>query len=230
MEKKLLSYLFFALTFLLAGCGDVQVYDVDTKFSNVIQVEPVSKTFKTVFLRIKDVTGYASELASEIEAQLKREGYTLVDDPEAAKFKLMVNVMKFGQGTSEDQLTFMQAINPLKAAELSVEKNKIRTVRRNVNVYQKDKPGYFNVPYGKQKNEVYAEDELTEESTIKAFADRVGIAEVEIVLPKGNHLKTRLMVGVNLRGGIFASPTPVIDRLGWTRLIHKLAVAIVSMF
>lgn len=229
--NKVYGFLFIAFgVLLISGCGEVQVYDVDTKFSNVIQVEPVSKGRKTVFIRIKDVTGYASELSSAIEANLKNEGYTVVTDPSGATFKLMVNVIKFGQGVSEDQITFMQAIDPAKAAELSIEKNKVKNIRRNTNVYQKENPGYFGSSIGKRKNDVYADDEIVETSSITAFADRTGIADVEIISLNGRNLKTRLMVGVNMRGGVFVSPKPEVDRFGWTRLIQRLALAVSSMF
>ena len=224
------AYLLLIGSFFLTGCGEVQVYDVDTKFSNVVQVEPVSKGRRSVFLRIKDVTGHASELATSIEQQLKTEGYSVVADPEIATYKLLVNVIKFGGGTSDDEITFMQAINPSKAAELAIEKNKIKTVRRNTNVYDKKNSGYFNSPYGQRKNDTYVDDEIVEESSIRSFADRVGIAEIEIISLNGKSLKTRLMVGVNVRGGLFKSPTPQIERFGWTRLIQRLSQAVSSMF
>jgi hypothetical protein len=223
------AYLLLIGSLFLTGCGEVQVYDVDTKFSNVIQVEPVSKGRRSVFLRIKDVTGHASELATSIEQQLKTEGYTVVADPGIATYKLMVNVIKFGGGSSNDEITFMQAINPSKAAELAIEKNKIKTIRRNTNVYDKRNPGYFDFPYGQRKNDTYVDDEIVEESSIRSFADRVGIADVEIIGLSKN-LKTRLMVGVNLRGGLFKSAKPEVDRLGWTRLIQRLSQAVSSMF
>lgn len=229
--NKLYTFLFpLVIGLIVAGCGEVQVYDVDTKFSNVIQVEPVSKGRKTVFIRIKDVTGYASELSSAIESRLKNEGYTIITDPSLATFKLMVNVVKFGPGNSEDQIMFMQAIDPAKAAELSIEKNRVKTVRRNTNVYQKENPGYFGSSFGKRKSDVYADDEIVETSSIAAFADRTGIADVEIISLNGRNLKTRLMVGVNMRGGFFVSPKPEVDSFGWSRLIQRLALAVSSMF
>jgi hypothetical protein len=230
MNKFFMFLSAFLIAAIIPGCGEMQVYDVDTKLSNVIQVEPVSKGRKTVFIRIKDITGYASELSSAIELELKNEGYVIVTDPASATFKLMVNVIKFGNGLSEDQITFLQAIDPAKAAELSIEKNKVKTIRRNTNVYEKENPGYFGFPFGKRKNDVYANDEVIEANSIVAFADRTGIADVEIISINGRTLKTRLMVGVNMRGGLFVSPTPEVDRFGWTRLIQRLAKAVSSMF
>ncbi len=195
---------------LLTGCGEVQVYDVDTKFSNVVQVEPVSKARRSVFLSIKDVTGYASELATSIDQQLKIEGYTVVADPDTATYKLMVSVIKFGCGTSDDEITYMQAINPSKSAELAIEKNRVKRTRRSANVYEND--------------------EVVEESFIRSFADRVGIADVEIIKQSGKSLKTRLMVGVNMRGGLFKAAKPEVERFGWTRLIQRLSSAISGMF
>jgi|GEM_PF-2431154 len=214
----------------VSGCGEVQVYDVDTKFSNVIQVEPVSKGHKTVFIRIKDVTGYASELSSAIEAKLKNEGYSIVTDPSDATFKLMANVIKFGNGTADDEITFLQGVDPAAAVALAGERMRSKTIRRNTNVYDKKNPGYFNFPYGQRKNDTYIDDEIIEENKFRSFADRVGMADIEIISTKGTHLKTRVMVGVNMRGGIFVSPKPDVDRFGWTRLIQRLAFAVSSMF
>ncbi|MCP5322657.1 MAG: hypothetical protein H6492_01430 [Candidatus Paracaedibacteraceae bacterium] len=231
MFKFFVKYALFFAALLLIGCGEMHVYDVDTKFSEAIQVEPVSNYRKTVFLRIKDVTGYASELATSIEKQLKSEGYTIVMDPGSATFKLMVNVIKFGQGVSDDQITFMQAINPAKAAELAIEQNKVKTIRRSTNIYEKEKPAYFlNSPFDKRKKDVYADDEVVEVNTIRTFADRTAIADVEILSTSGRILKTRLMVGVNIRGGFMVAPTVEVDHFGWTRLIQRLSTAIGSMF
>jgi hypothetical protein len=230
MNKGYIFSLGLIGSLFVTGCGEVQVYDVDTRFSNVVQVEPVSKGRRSVFLRIKDVTGYASELATSIEQQLKTEGYTVVADPDAATYKLMVSVIKFGYGTSDDEITYMQAINPSKAAELAIEKNRVKTIRRNTNVYDTKNTGYFSSPYGQRNNDVYATDEVVEESAIRSFADRVGIADVEIIKHGGKSLKTRLMVGVNMRGGLFKAPKPEIERFGWTRLIQRLSQAVSSMF
>lgn len=230
MNKAYLFSLGLIGALFVTGCGEVQVYDVDTKFSNVIQVEPVSKGRRSVFLRIKDVTGYASELATSIEQQLKTEGYTVVADPGIATYKLMVNVIKFGGGTSNDEITFLQGVDPAAAAALAGERLRSKTIRRNTNVYDKQNPGYFNSPYGQRKNDVYVDDEIIEENTFRSFADRVGIADVEIISLNGKNLKTRLMVGVNMRGGLFKSPKPEVDRFGWTRLIQRLSKAVSSMF
>ncbi|MDP3935654.1 MAG: complement resistance protein TraT [Alphaproteobacteria bacterium] len=230
MNKAYIFSLGLICSLFITGCGDIQVYDVDTKFSNVIQVEPVSKGRRSVYLRIKDVTGHASELATSIEQQLKTEGYYVVTDPGIATYKLMINVIKFGGGTSNDEITFMQAIDPAKAAELAIQKNRIKTIRRNTNVYEKKNSGYFHSPYGQRKNDRYVDDEIIEESSIRSFADRVGIADIEIISLNGKNLKTRLMVGVNMRGGLFQSPTPEVDRHGWTRLIQRLTLAVSSMF
>ncbi len=230
MKKLTWGCLSVITALMLTGCGEVKVYDVDTRFSSVVQVEPVSKAHKTVFIRIKDITGHASELSSVIEQQLKGEGYVVVADPEAATFKLMVTVVKFGGGTSNDEITFMQAIDPAKAAELSIEKNRVRTIRRNANAYNKQHPGMINNPYGQRSNDTYVDDTVIEESSIRSFAHRVAIADIEVISKQGRNQKTRVMVGVNMLGGLFVDPKPDVDRFGWTRLIQRLAAAVVSIF
>lgn len=215
----------------LTGCGEVQVYDVDTKIAHTIQVEPVSKSRKTVYLRIKDVSGHASELATMIENQLKTEGYSVIAEPEQATFKLMVNVIKFGGGTANDEITYLQGVDPAAAAALAAEQLKSKNIRRSTNVYSKANPGHYSSSYGKRKDDIYVEDSYVEETYIRYFADRVGIADVEIVNARtGKTQKTRLMAGVNVRGGLFKSPTPQVDQFGWVRLLQRLSFAIGSMF
>lgn len=229
--NKVSAVVFCVIGLLLTGCGEVQVYDVDTKIAHTIQVEPVSKSRRTVYLRIKDVTGHASELATMIEAELKSEGYTVIAEPDLATFKLMVNVIKFGGGTSNDEITYLQGVDPAAAAVLAAEQLKSKSVRRNTNVYDKANPGYFNSPYGKRKNDTYIEDGFVEETSIRYFADRVGIADVEVISARtGKAQKTRLMAGVNVRGGLFKSPTPQVDQFGWVRLLQRLSKAVVSIF
>ncbi len=227
---KLLRYVIW-LPFLIAGCGDVQVYDVDTKIAHTIQVEPISNSRKTVYIRIKDVTGHASELATMIENQLKTEGYKVIAEPDLATFKLMVNVIKFGVGTSNDEITYLQGVDPAAAAALAAEQVKSKNIRRNTNVYSKEKPNFFNSPYGKRKDDIYVEDSVVEETYIRYFADRVGIADVEIVNSRtGKAQKTRIMAGVNVRGGLFKSATPQVDQFGWVRLLQRLSFAVGTMF
>lgn len=233
--NKVYAVVFSVIGMLLTGCGEVQVYDVDTKIAHTIQVEPVSKSRRTVYLRIKDVTGHASELATMIESQLKSEGYTVIAEPDLATFKLMVNVIKFGGGTANDEVTYLQGVDPAAAAALAAalaaEQLKSKSVRRNTNVYSQANPGYFNSPYGKRKNDTYIEDSFVEETSIRYFADRVGIADVEVISARtGKTQKTRLMAGVNVRGGLFKSPTSQVDQFGWVRLLQRLSKAVVSIF
>lgn len=229
--NKISAVVFAVIGLVLTGCGEVQVYDVDTKIAHTIQVEPVSKPRKTVYLRIKDVTGHASELATMIESELKTEGYSVIAEPDLATFKLLVNVIKFGDGTTNDEVAYLQGVDPAAAAALAAEQLKSVNIRRNTNVYDKAHPGYFNSPYGRRKNDTYIEDSFVEETSIRYFADRVGIADVEIINARtGKAKKTRLMAGVNVRGGLFKSPTPQVDHFGWVRLLQRLSKAVGSMF
>lgn len=229
--NKVYAVVFAVIGLVLTGCGEVQVYDVDTEIAHTIQVEPVSKSRRTVYLRIKDVTGHASELATMIESELKSEGYTLIADPDLATFKLLVNVIKFGDGTANDEVAYLQGVDPAAAAVLAAEQLKSINIRRNTNVYDKTNPGYFNSPYGKRKNDTYIEDSFVEETSIRYFADRVGIADVEVINARtGKTQKTRLMAGVNLRGGLFKSAAPMVDQHGWVRLLQRLSKAVGSMF
>ncbi len=235
MEFKLIKFIQrfgFAcfVPFILSGCGEVQVYDVDTKFSQIIQVEPVSELQKTVFIRVKDVTGYASEVASSVEAKIKALGYRIVTDPADATFKLLITVVKFGAGSAQDQITFMQAVDPKAAAELAAEQVKVRHVQRSTNVYEKKNPGLFSSNFGERKSDVYGDDVTYEKTSIRTFADRVGIIDIDVLANSGRDLKSRVMVGVNMRGGLFVAPTESVNQWGWTRLIERLSLAISGAF
>lgn len=229
--NKLKNYILLVLmAFSLSGCGEVQVYDVDTKFSEVVHVEPVSQAYKSVFIRIKDMTGYASEVSSAVELKLKSLGYKVVTDPADANFKLLVSVIKFGAGNAQDQITFLQAVDPKEAAELAAEQLKLKRTQRSTNIYEKENPGIFGFPFGQRKQDVYADDVAYEETSIRPYADRVGIVDVEVLANNGRNVKTRIMFGVNLRGGFFVSPSYQVDQYGWTRLINRLALAIANIF
>lgn len=222
MNKVYAIALILITSFTLSGCGEIRVYDADVKLSHTIQiVEPVANSKKAIFLRIKDITGSASELASAIEIDLQKDGYSIVTDPSAATFKLMINIIKFGTGTPEDQITFMQAVDPKTASEVTKERYSVKTIRRYTELF----PGQRMLhPH------IVGDKEVIETTSITPFADRTAIADVEVIDAKDHHLKTRLMVGVNMRGGFLISPTPHVDQAGWTRLIQRLSRAIASIF
>lgn len=88
----------------------------------------------------------------------------MIAEPDLATFKLLVHVIKFGGGTSNDEITYLQGVDPAAAAALAAEQIKSKNIRRNTNVYTKEKPNYFNSPYGKRKEDIYVEDSVVEET------------------------------------------------------------------
>jgi hypothetical protein len=216
--------IFIGISLALTGCGVVNVYDVDTKFSNVVRAAPVANAKKTIYMRVRDVTGHASELATYLSNDLKHEGYTVVADPSLATFKLMVNIIKFGNGTEEDQITFIQAIDPKVAADLSKEKYSVKTVR-----HEKRMSKHYH--HRVSNKDVFGNEEIVvERVSMPAFADRVAIVDVEILNPDSKSLRSRIMAGVNLRGGFLISTHPETEHQAWTRLIQRLSIAIASLF
>lgn len=212
------------------GCGEVAVYDVETKYSHPVMVPPVSKYERSVFIRVKDASGYASEISSSVERTLEKAGYKVELDPSKARFKLLVNVIKFGSGSDEDYLTYLQAIDPKQAANLLIEKNKVRRVQDKTNVYTNDNRR-SNWPFAQpKKTDVHIDNVRQEDVVFSRYADRVALLDVEIIGTHGENLYTRVMVGINLRGGLFVSPTAQVIEQGWTRLIQRIALAIGGMF
>lgn len=218
------------VSLFIVGCGELSVYDVQTKYSHSVMVPPVSDAQRSVFIRVKDTSGYASEIAYAIEQDLKKSGYKVLTDPALARFKLMVNVIKFGDGTDEDYLTYLKAIDPKQAAQLLIEKNTRRTVVNRTNVYEKDLSASKWPFLQPKKRDAYVDSFQEEEVVYSKYAQRVALADVEIIGTQGESLRTRIMTGVDFRGGLFVSPTPQLSAQAWTRLINRLAAAISNLF
>jgi len=80
-----------SLTFL-TGCATTEL-QTQAKMTRSIFLEPVKKSQKVVYISIRNTSGQDINLEPKIVAELQKKGYKIVDDPDAAKYILMVNVL-----------------------------------------------------------------------------------------------------------------------------------------
>ncbi len=83
---------FVAATMLFTGCATTEL-QTNAKMTQSIFINPVKKELRTVFLSSKNTSGQKINLENTIIAELQAKGYSIVDDPEAATYVLMVNVL-----------------------------------------------------------------------------------------------------------------------------------------
>ncbi len=98
--------LVIAILLLITGCGSVSLKDVAPKLSQKIRLDRVPKHQKTVYLRIQDESGNATDIATSIQIGLDRKGYSTVPDGDPATYKLFVKILKFSEGSPSDYPTY----------------------------------------------------------------------------------------------------------------------------
>ena len=77
---------------LFTGCATTEL-QTNAKMTQSIFINPVKKELRTVFLSSKNTSGQKINLENTIIAELQAKGYQVIDDPEAATYVLMVNVL-----------------------------------------------------------------------------------------------------------------------------------------
>lgn len=92
MSHKVLMTSFVAATLLLSGCATSNL-QTSAKMTQSVFINPVAKEKRTVFITMKNTSGTDINLERTISQTLGAKGYMLVDDPEAASYVLMTNVL-----------------------------------------------------------------------------------------------------------------------------------------
>ncbi|WP_418219504.1 complement resistance protein TraT [Campylobacter iguaniorum] len=77
---------------LLAGCATTTL-QTSAKMTQSIFLDPVAKDKKIIFVSIKNTSGHDVNLENKILQGLQNKGYTITDDPDAATYILMTNVL-----------------------------------------------------------------------------------------------------------------------------------------
>jgi outer membrane lipoprotein SlyB len=80
------------MAFWLTGCATTQL-QTQAKMTRSVFLDPVKKEQKTIFVAVRNTSGQEVNLEDKLIAELQKKGYRIVDDPEMAKFVLMVNVL-----------------------------------------------------------------------------------------------------------------------------------------
>lgn len=92
-SQLLIAIVGFLLAITFSGCATTEL-QTQTKMTQSIFLEPVKKEQKTVFISVKNTSGQdLKNLEQKINDAVKAKGYTIVDDPNIAKYTLMTNVL-----------------------------------------------------------------------------------------------------------------------------------------
>lgn len=98
--KKVILGLLVAMVLAFSGCGAVNTMvkkrnlDVQTKMSETIWLEPAAENERTVFIQVKNTTGKAINVESQVKQILIQKGYVVVNNPKQANYWLQANVLK----------------------------------------------------------------------------------------------------------------------------------------
>jgi hypothetical protein len=93
------------LLVLLAGCAAVHTsiakkdLDVQTKMSDTVFLDPVGPDKKIIFVQIRNTSDKQFDLEGPIVAAISARGYRVTQDPDAAHFRLMGNVLSVGKAS-----------------------------------------------------------------------------------------------------------------------------------
>lgn len=77
---------------LMSGCATSQL-QTSARMTQSVFINPVAKEKRTVFVSTKNTSGAPINLENRIVQALYAKGYTIIDDPEAATYVLMTNIL-----------------------------------------------------------------------------------------------------------------------------------------
>ena len=85
---------------LLSGCGAVHTsiakanLEVSTQMSDAVFLDPVAKAKRTLFVQVRNTSDQPSfTVEPALKAAIAAKGYRIVDDPDAATFKLQAQIL-----------------------------------------------------------------------------------------------------------------------------------------
>jgi len=77
---------------LMSGCATSQL-QTSARMTQSVFINPVAKEKRTIFVSTKNTSGAPINLENRIVQALYAKGYMIVDDPEAATYVLMTNIL-----------------------------------------------------------------------------------------------------------------------------------------
>lgn len=92
MSNKVFISSVVTATLLLSGCATSNL-QTSAKMTQSVFINPVAKEKRTVFINMKNTSGADINLERTMAQTLGAKGYSLIEDPEAATYVLMTNVL-----------------------------------------------------------------------------------------------------------------------------------------
>ncbi|RBQ30731.1 conjugal transfer protein TraT [Arcobacter sp. FW59] len=89
---KTLGISVLTAVFIFSGCATTELQTA-SKMTQSVFINPVKKELKTVFISTRNTSGQEINLESTLIQSLQSKGYKIVDDPDAATYILMTNVL-----------------------------------------------------------------------------------------------------------------------------------------
>ena len=100
------SLILAAFVVALTGCAAVHTsiakrnLDVQTRMSDAVFLDPVSPDKRTVFVQVRNTSDKPNfDLEGPIRSAISAKGYQVIDDPEAAHFKLQAQILSVSKAS-----------------------------------------------------------------------------------------------------------------------------------
>ena len=103
--QVLVSLSIVAALAVLSGCAAVHTsiakkdLDVQTKMSDTVFLDPVGPDKKTIFVQIRNTSDRSFDIEGPIVNAIAARGYRVIQDPEAAHFRLLGNVLSVAKAS-----------------------------------------------------------------------------------------------------------------------------------
>lgn len=113
ISSLVLSVSLVIIAIVLTGCSAAHTMikkrnlDVQTKMSETIFLEPTKPADKVIYVSIKNTSDKSLDIKNTIKSVLTENGFTITQDPDAAKFMLQGNILQVGKSdlrTARDAL------------------------------------------------------------------------------------------------------------------------------
>ena len=100
------SLILAAFVVALTGCAAVHTsiakrnLDVQTRMSDAVFLDPVSPDKRTVFVQVRNTSDKPNfDLEGPIRSAISAKGYQVIDDPDAAHFKLQAQILSVSKAS-----------------------------------------------------------------------------------------------------------------------------------
>ena len=116
VRNLIVFLMLLALMVVLTGCGAVHTavakrhLDVQTRMSHAVFLDPVGPDKRTIFIQVRNTSDKTNfDIEGPIKAAINARGYRVVDDPEAAQFKLLAQVLSVSKASATAAETALNA-------------------------------------------------------------------------------------------------------------------------